>query len=50
MPMALLCRWLAVPTAEPVPTAIWPVPTPSYTDGDVPTVAVSTDYADSTFS
>jgi hypothetical protein len=39
-----------MPTAKPVPTAIWPVPTPAYADGDVPTVAVGTDCADDIFS
>jgi hypothetical protein len=34
-------RPIAVPTAEPVPTAIWFVPTPAYTDDDVLTVVVS---------
>jgi hypothetical protein len=37
----------AMPTAKPVPTALWPVPTPAYADGDVPTVAVDTDCANS---
>jgi hypothetical protein len=35
-------RPIAMPTAKPVPTVIWPVPTPAYADGDVPTVAVGT--------
>jgi hypothetical protein len=35
-----------MPTAKPVPTAIWPVSMPAYADGDVPTVAVGTDCAD----
>jgi hypothetical protein len=43
-------RPIAVPTAEPVLTAIWPVSTPSYANGDVPTVAIGTDYADGIFS
>jgi hypothetical protein len=43
-------RPISMPTAEPMPTAIWPVPTPSYADGDVPTVAVGTGYADGIFS
>jgi hypothetical protein len=37
-------------TAKPVPTAIWPVPTPAYTDGDVPTVAIGIECADNIFS
>jgi hypothetical protein len=40
----------AMPTAKPVPTAIWPVPTPAYADDDMPTVAVGTDCANDIFS
>jgi hypothetical protein len=39
-----------MPTAKPVPTALWPVPTSAYVDGDVPTVVVGTDCADGIFS
>jgi hypothetical protein len=43
-------RPIAMPTAKLMPTAIWSVPTPAYTDGDVPTVAIGTDCADGIFS
>jgi hypothetical protein len=33
-----------------VPTVIWPVTTSSYANGDVPTVAIGTDYANGIFS
>jgi hypothetical protein len=39
-----------MPMAKPVPMAIWPVPTPAYADGNMPTVAVGTDCADGIFS
>jgi hypothetical protein len=43
-------RPIAMPTAKPMPMAIWPMPTLAYADGDVPTVAIGTDYADGIFS
>jgi hypothetical protein len=43
-------RPIAMPMAKPVPTVIWPVPTPAYADSDVPMVVVGTDCADGIFS
>jgi hypothetical protein len=42
-------RPIAMPMAKPVPTIIWPMPTPTCTDSDVP-MAVGTDCADDIFN